>query len=123
MKQLTILGSTGSIGCSTLDVVRHNPDRFAITALVAGKNVDRMVEQCLEFAPRFAVMENEASAKALKAALQLHGSRVEVMSGAQAASEVAALEEVDQVMAAIVGAAGAGADACGYSRREKSTAR
>ncbi|WP_252145283.1 1-deoxy-D-xylulose-5-phosphate reductoisomerase [Yokenella regensburgei] len=106
MKQLTILGSTGSIGCSTLDVVRHNPDRFAITALVAGKNVDRMVEQCLEFAPRFAVMENEANAKALKAALQLHGSRVEVMSGAQAASEVAALEEVDQVMAAIVGAAG-----------------
>jgi 1-deoxy-D-xylulose-5-phosphate reductoisomerase len=49
MKQLTILGSTGSIGCSTLDVVRHNPDSFSITALVAGKNVDRMVEQCLEF--------------------------------------------------------------------------
>lgn len=51
MKQLTILGSTGSIGCSTLDVVRHNPDKFRVAALVAGKNVARMVEQCLEFSP------------------------------------------------------------------------
>ena len=48
MKQLTILGSTGSIGCSTLDVVRHNPEHFRVVALVAGKNVARMVEQCLE---------------------------------------------------------------------------
>ncbi|KNC93201.1 1-deoxy-D-xylulose-5-phosphate reductoisomerase [Trabulsiella odontotermitis] len=106
MKQLTVLGSTGSIGCNTLDVVRHNRDRFAVTALVAGKNVDRMVEQCLEFTPRFAVMDDEESAKALKIALQQHGSRTEVMSGQQAASDVAALDDVDQVMAAIVGAAG-----------------
>lgn len=56
MKQLTILGSTGSIGCSTLDVVRHNPEHFRVVALVAGKNVTRMVEQCLEFSPRYAVM-------------------------------------------------------------------
>lgn len=55
MKQLTILGSTGSIGCSTLDVVRHNPEHFRVVALVAGKNVARMVEQCLEFSPRYAV--------------------------------------------------------------------
>lgn len=54
MKHLTLLGSTGSIGCSTLAVVRHNPDRFTVTALVAGKNVARMVEQCLEFSPRYA---------------------------------------------------------------------
>lgn len=70
MKQLTILGSTGSIGCSTLDVVRHNPDSFSITALVAGKNVDRMVEQCLEFSPRYAVMDDAHSAELLRAQLR-----------------------------------------------------
>ncbi len=106
MKQLTLLGSTGSIGCSTLDVVRHNPDRFAVTALVAGKNVARMAEQCLEFTPRYAVMDDAASARELREILTQHGSRTEVLSGQQAACEMAALEEVDQVMAAIVGAAG-----------------
>ncbi len=106
MKHITLLGSTGSIGCSTLDVVRHNPDRFSVTALVAGKNVARMVEQCLEFTPRFAVMDDEASARELRVTLQQHNSRTEVMSGQQAACEMAALAGVDQVMAAIVGAAG-----------------
>ena len=61
MKHLTLLGSTGSIGCSTLDVVRHNPALYTVTALVAGKNVQRMVEQCLEFTPRYAVMDDEES--------------------------------------------------------------
>lgn len=74
MKQLTILGSTGSIGCSTLDVVRHNPEHFRVVALVAGKNVTRMVEQCLEFSPRYAVMDDEASAKLLKTMLHKHKS-------------------------------------------------
>lgn len=106
MKQLTVLGSTGSIGCNTLDVVRHNRERFAVTALVAGKNVERMVEQCLEFAPRYAVMDDAQSANAVKQVLHDHGSRTEVLSGQQAACDVAALDEVDQVMAAIVGAAG-----------------
>ena len=106
MKRLTVLGSTGSIGCNTLDVVRHNPEDFTVTALVAGKNVDRMVEQCLEFAPRYAVMDNAKSADAVTLALREHGSRTEVLSGQQAACDVAALGEVDQVMAAIVGAAG-----------------
>ena len=106
MKRLTVLGSTGSIGCNTLDVVRHNPEDFTVTALVAGKNVDRMVEQCLEFAPRSAVMDNAKSADAVTLALREHGSRTEVLSGQQAACDVAALDEVDQVMAAIVGAAG-----------------
>ncbi|GAL57942.1 1-deoxy-D-xylulose 5-phosphate reductoisomerase [Pseudescherichia vulneris NBRC 102420] len=106
MKQLTLLGSTGSIGCSTLDVVRHNPDRFTVTALVAGKNVARMAEQCLEFTPRYAVMDDAASARELKETLAQHGSRTEVLSGQQAACDMAALDEVDQVMAAIVGAAG-----------------
>ncbi|WP_433636885.1 1-deoxy-D-xylulose-5-phosphate reductoisomerase [Kluyvera georgiana] len=106
MKRLTVLGSTGSIGCNTLDVVRHNPEDFTVTALVAGKNVDRMVEQCLEFAPRYAVMDNAKSADAVRLALREHGSCTEVLSGQQAACDVAALDEVDLVMAAIVGAAG-----------------
>ncbi len=106
MKHLTVLGSTGSIGCSTLDVVRNNRDLFSVTALVAGKNVDRMVEQCLEFSPQFAVMDDAQSAAALIVALRQHGSQTEVLSGQQAACEVAALDDVDQVMAAIVGAAG-----------------
>ncbi|WP_312455132.1 1-deoxy-D-xylulose-5-phosphate reductoisomerase [Pseudescherichia sp.] len=106
MKQLTLLGSTGSIGCSTLDVVRHNRDRFAVTALVAGKNVTRMAEQCLEFTPRYAVMDDADCARELNAILTQHGSRTEVLSGQQAACDMAALDEVDQVMAAIVGAAG-----------------
>lgn len=106
MKQLTILGSTGSIGTSTLSVVRHNPRQFSVTALVAGKNVARMVEQCLEFRPKWAVMDDEASAGELKRILQQHGCNTEVLSGQKAACEMAALDEVDQVMAAIVGAAG-----------------
>ena len=106
MKQLTVLGSTGSIGCNTLDVVRHNRERFAVTALVAGKNVERMVEQCLEFTPRYAVMDDAKSADAVRTALREHGSRTEVLCGQQAACDVAALDEVNQVMAAIVGAAG-----------------
>lgn len=106
MKRLAVLGSTGSIGCNTLDVVRHNPEKFTVTALVAGKNVERMVEQCLEFAPRYAVMDDAPSAHAVMLALREHGSQTEVLSGQQSACEVAALDEVDQVMAAIVGAAG-----------------
>ena len=106
MKQLTILGSTGSIGCSTLDVVRQNPEHFRVIALVAGKNVSRMVEQCLEFSPRYAVMDDDASARLLNDALKQHGIHTDVLSGQQAACDMAALDEVDQVMAAIVGAAG-----------------
>ncbi|QKN83223.1 1-deoxy-D-xylulose-5-phosphate reductoisomerase [Scandinavium goeteborgense] len=106
MKHLTVLGSTGSIGCSTLDVVRNNRGLFTVTALVAGKNVERMVEQCLEFSPQYAVMDDAQSAAALIVALRQHGSQTEVLSGQQAACDVAALDDVDQVMAAIVGAAG-----------------
>ncbi len=62
-------GLTGSIGCSTLDVVRHNPEHF-LRSCARGKNVTRMVEQCLEFSPRYAVMDDEASAKLLKTMLQ-----------------------------------------------------
>ncbi|MCT4713564.1 1-deoxy-D-xylulose-5-phosphate reductoisomerase [Enterobacteriaceae bacterium H18W14] len=106
MKQLTILGSTGSIGASTLSVVRHNPEQFSVTALVAGKNVARMAEQCLEFRPSWAVMDDEASAQRLREILRGQGSATQVLAGQKAACEMAALDEVDQVMAAIVGAAG-----------------
>lgn len=106
MKQLTILGSTGSIGTSTLSVVRHNPDRFSVTALVAGKNAVRMAEQCLEFSPEWAVMDDETSARELRRLLKERGSHTQVLAGQQAACEMAALDGVTQVMAAIVGAAG-----------------
>lgn len=106
MKQLTILGSTGSIGTSTLSVVRHNPEQFSVTALVAGKNVARMAEQCLEFCPKWAVMDDEVSAGELRRLLKEQGSKTQVLAGQQAACEMAALDEVNQVMAAIVGAAG-----------------
>lgn len=106
MKQITLLGSTGSIGCSTLDVIRHNPQHYQVLALVAGRNVDRMLAQCLEFCPRFAVLEDAACAQRLRGALSQHGAPTEVLHGQQAACEIAALDEADQVMAAIVGAAG-----------------
>ncbi|MBU9854486.1 1-deoxy-D-xylulose-5-phosphate reductoisomerase [Rahnella bonaserana] len=106
MKQMTILGSTGSVGTSTLSLVRSNPDDFTVKALVAGRNVDVMAQQCLEFQPAYASMADEASARALRAILAEQGSRTEVLSGQDAAIELAALDDVDQVMSAIVGAAG-----------------
>ncbi|CNH49784.1 1-deoxy-D-xylulose-5-phosphate reductoisomerase [Yersinia pekkanenii] len=106
MKQLTILGSTGSIGNSTLGVVRTNPELFNVIALVAGRNVELMAKQCLAFAPRYAAMSDEVSAKALRLILAANGSKTEVYYGEKAACELAALDDVDQVMAAIVGVAG-----------------
>lgn len=106
MKQLTILGSTGSVGTSTLAVVRENPDLFAIKALVAGRNVAVMARQCLEFHPDYAAMVDEKAACELRAVLVENGVKTTVLAGAQAACELAALDGVDQVTAAIVGAAG-----------------
>ncbi|WP_411706180.1 1-deoxy-D-xylulose-5-phosphate reductoisomerase [Edaphovirga cremea] len=106
MKQLTILGSTGSVGTSTLSVVRTNPQSFSVLALVAGKNVSVMAQQCIEFHPRYASMADDASAQALRRILAEKGVKTEVLSGEQSACELAALDDVDQVMAAIVGAAG-----------------
>lgn len=103
---MTILGSTGSVGTSTLSVVRSNPDDFSVKALVAGRNVDVMAQQCLEFHPEYASMADEPSARALRAILAEHASRTEVLSGSDAAAELAALDDVDQVLSAIVGAAG-----------------
>jgi len=106
LQQLTVLGATGSIGASTLDVVARHPDRFAIFALTASKQWEKLLADCLRFAPRYAVLVDEAAAAQLRKALKEAGSKTEVLHGEQALVEVASHCEVDAVMAAIVGAAG-----------------
>ena len=103
---LTVLGSTGSIGMNTLDVVSRHPDRYKIQALTANRDVEGLLRQCLEFKPRFAVMADHASADRLEARLNDAGEQTRVLSGHTGLERVAALEESDYVMAAIVGAAG-----------------
>ncbi|MDP3519028.1 MAG: 1-deoxy-D-xylulose-5-phosphate reductoisomerase [Hydrogenophaga sp.] len=107
MKQrLAILGSTGSIGTSTLDVVARHPERFEVFALTAASRVDELLQQCLRFQPRFAVMVDATRAADLAQRLASHGSATRVLSSASDLEWVAAHEDVDAVMAAIVGAAG-----------------
>ncbi|MDH2998067.1 1-deoxy-D-xylulose-5-phosphate reductoisomerase [Pasteurellaceae bacterium LFhippo2] len=106
MKKLVILGSTGSIGKSTLSVVEHNPQQYQVFALVGGKNVELMVEQCVQFQPRFAALDDENAAQQLAQQLKTLNIKTEVLSGQQAICELSAHPEVDMVMAAIVGAAG-----------------
>lgn len=106
IRNLTILGSTGSIGESTLDVVARHPDRFHVIALTANRNVDKMLAQCQRFQPRYAVMLDNASAGKLTTEIQKMGLETEVLSGIESLEKVASLTEVDTVMAAIVGAAG-----------------
>ncbi len=103
---ITLLGATGSIGMSTVDVIRRHPDRFHVTALVARSQVARMAELCVEFQPRYAVMEGAAQAGQLRELLQQRGCRCEVLSGVTAMEQVAAATETQLVVAAIVGAAG-----------------
>ena len=105
-KRLAVLGSTGSIGTSTLDVVRRHPDRFEVVALAAGRNDARLLEQCREFRPRLAVMCDRTAAQRLRERVAAEGLATEVLEGADALEQVATLPEVDAVMAAIVGAAG-----------------
>ena len=106
MKNITILGSTGSIGCSTLAVIRQNPDLFKAIALTGGQNVGKMTEQCLEFRPNYVAMADEEAAQQLKNNLVDLKLNIEVFHGQQAICDLAVLTEVDMVMAAIVGAAG-----------------
>jgi 1-deoxy-D-xylulose-5-phosphate reductoisomerase len=105
-KGITVLGSTGSIGVSTLDVLARHPERFHVFALTANHNVGRLLDQCLKFTPRYAVMADEASAEKLAAALQSAGSETDVLAGADALEKVSSHPDTDYVMAAIVGAAG-----------------
>ena len=106
MQHITILGSTGSIGTSTLDVVARHPDKFAVIALTANSQVDLLFRQCQQFLPRYAVLLDEAAALQLLQRVREAGLSTEVLSGIAALEQVAVLPEVDAVMAAIVGAAG-----------------
>lgn len=103
---VTILGSTGSVGTNTLDVLARHPDRFRLFALTASTQVETMLTQCVRFRPRFAVMADATAAQDLAQRIQQQGLAVEVLSGAQALCDVAQATEVHVVMAAIVGAAG-----------------
>ena len=105
-QSLTILGSTGSIGTSTLDVVARHPERFRIFALSGHSQTAKLAEQCLAFRPQYAVTANEAQAAELRAQLAAAGCQTEVLHGEQALCDIAAAPETDGVMAAIVGAAG-----------------
>ncbi|MEB6639537.1 1-deoxy-D-xylulose-5-phosphate reductoisomerase [Aeromonas caviae] len=106
MQNLVILGASGSIGQSTLKVLRHNPGRWQVLALTAARSVDAMLRDCLEFSPRFAVMVDEGAASDLAGRLKAHGSTTRVLSGQAALCDVAAHPDAHSVMAAIVGAAG-----------------
>jgi 1-deoxy-D-xylulose-5-phosphate reductoisomerase len=105
-QRLTILGSTGSVGVSTLDVVARHRDRFELVALAARNRTDILFNQCLEFRPRIAVLLDAGAAQELQRRLREAGLTCEVRSGIQALEEIASLPDVDTVMAAIVGIAG-----------------
>ena len=105
-RRLAILGSTGSVGTSTLDVVARHPDSFEIIGLSAFQRVELLAEQCRQFKPRVAVVPTESRAAELRSMLRDFKLTTEVHVGASALSELAAAPDVDSVMAAIVGAAG-----------------
>ena len=105
-QRLAILGATGSVGVSTLDVVARHPERFEVFALTAHSRVDELEAQCLYWKPRFAVLGDASAANDLQRRLRFQGLATEVLSGDAALCELAAHPEVTTVMAAIVGAAG-----------------
>ena len=106
MKRIAILGSTGSIGVSTLDVVARHPQRFEVIALSARSNVEKLIEQCVQFRPRYALLLDEGAAQQARVKLRAAHVDTELLSSPDDLLRIAALEEVDMVMAAIVGAAG-----------------
>ena len=104
--RVCILGSTGSVGMSTLDVLARHCGRFEVHALTAHSRVDELAAQCVQWRPRFAAMTDRAAARRLRDRLTAHGLSTEVLDGDGALGRLAAHPEVDVVMAAIVGAAG-----------------
>ncbi|WP_426318232.1 1-deoxy-D-xylulose-5-phosphate reductoisomerase [Pseudoduganella sp. R-43] len=106
MQRITILGATGSIGVSTLDVIARHPDRYSVYALTAHSRVEELAAQCVQFRPARAVVGSAAAADQLGALLRAAGCRTEVEWGEAALCAVSAASETDAVMAAIVGAAG-----------------
>ncbi len=105
-QRITVLGSTGSIGTNTLDVIARHPERFEVFALSAARQVDAMLAQCAQFRPLFAVMADDAASRQLADRLRAEGLSTRVLQGPGALAEISAHPEVDAVMAAIVGAAG-----------------
>ncbi|HOM15002.1 MAG TPA: 1-deoxy-D-xylulose-5-phosphate reductoisomerase, partial [Rubrivivax sp.] len=105
-QRLVILGSTGSIGTSTLDVVSRHPERFEVLGLSAQQRVDELAAQCVRWRPRWAVVPDEARARTVRDTLRAQGVATQVLAGAQALCDLASDPQVDSVMAAIVGAAG-----------------
>jgi len=103
---ITVLGATGSIGMSTLDVLKLHQDHYRVVALTANRDVEGLLKQCCDFRPDYAVMADADAAELLQRRLQQSDCQVEVLAGAAGLEQVAALPEVDYVMAAIVGAAG-----------------
>ncbi|OIR03197.1 1-deoxy-D-xylulose 5-phosphate reductoisomerase [mine drainage metagenome] len=106
LTRLTVLGSTGSIGKSTLDVVSRHPDKYRVIALTAQQQDGLLFEQCQRFQPRYAVLLDEAASERLSKRIAAAGLDTEVLCGVEALERVSTLPEVDAVMAAIVGAAG-----------------
>ena len=106
MKQLAILGATGSIGLSTLDVVARHPDQFSVFAVTANTQVEQMFEICCRYRPKIAVMADAQAAQQLEQRLLQDSIAVDVLAGEAGLTEVASASEVDVVMAAIVGAVG-----------------
>ena len=106
LKQVAILGSTGSIGVNTLDVIRAHPERFKVVALTAAKQIERLAEQCIEFQPAIAVVADAGGAAQLSRLLQENKISTEVLYGPQALVRAVTESGCDTVMAAIVGAAG-----------------
>jgi 1-deoxy-D-xylulose-5-phosphate reductoisomerase len=106
MQSITILGATGSIGASTLDVIARHPDRYRVFALTAQQRMEALAEQCIRFRPQVAVAGSAAAAQELSRLLAAKGCETEILYGEQALCQVASATECDTVMAAIVGAAG-----------------
>ena len=105
-QSVVILGSTGTIGVNTLDVITRHPEKFRVVALTGHTQIDRLYEQCRLFKPEYAVVLDASAAGQLQQKLRLDGLKTEVLYGLEAMEMVASLPHVDSVMAAIVGAAG-----------------
>ncbi|WP_411883032.1 1-deoxy-D-xylulose-5-phosphate reductoisomerase [Polaromonas sp. YR568] len=105
-QRITVLGSTGSVGVNTLDVIARHPDRFEVFALSAATQTDLMLAQCVQFKPQYAVMASEPHARVLADKVKAHNLAVQVLSAPDSLEMIASHDSVDTVMAAIVGAAG-----------------
>lgn len=106
LDRICILGSTGSIGCSTLDVISKNSDRYSVTVLTANTDYEKLFQQCLDYRPQLAVMACKESANELRQRVDSSGLDIEIRGGVEAINRVAEYQNIDTVVAAIVGAAG-----------------